>query len=456
MDQTKQRPPAFPAPKNLIDDAITLEVFIAYITDHLRQRHAKKYPAEEPSVSLSPFNIDTFFAEEEEEEKVIPVTVPMRFSIEELKKRRSLNKFAELLAQKRERERCQKQSSSSSTLEQRQLPQKRWVNPKDAGYGLRATMNGGISKIIPPPRANSSKGGLGEKGKQLQEQGGMNTPLLEGTRLAEAISLQFTFAVRRMMNVGQIVTAMMEMEERSVSFAAVGGIGEFSNETELQARKTEDKPWFELELSQENAPDGAGMSRTKDSLLESLLVVAEEQKQEEEEPWWAKPLAISPPKKKAATFWSVPDSTDDEEEVAVKKEVKRTPTKMLASASMARSTTFLSFFETAAYTIPGEPAHRRMLGIETEVYEIVEPATLMGPISTIVRNQMVNASYRRKVVSSLVQPVGVTEEAVRVGLAKDDRWREVCTKEVVKDAITLLVQNGQLKRLGGGLYRLSI
>lgn len=189
-------------------ESLTLDVFTAYIIDHLTRHYNKAHPP----VSDSDYESDADSGGD-----TPPPLPPLKFDLLQLENTKSLRVFAQLLAQKLAQDKINK--SSVKLAPSGLVEKKRWV----AGSGYSR----GAAKILPPPSSIYSASSIQVTGNESMDTStasvsgtqlrGLRSVVavgpLQGDELLKATSRQFLNAVRRMCKDGRIVSAPEEPEE---------------------------------------------------------------------------------------------------------------------------------------------------------------------------------------------------------------------------------------------------
>lgn len=106
-----------------------------------------------------------------------------------------------------------------------------------------------------------------------------------------------------------------------------------------------------------------------------------------------------------------------------------------------------------------------MTGVDSEVFHVVT-RDLLGPVILgIVKEEAqrnaqqwrprLTRDHNHEEATKVVDTRGITEDSIRAVLSRNPRWRAVfATSPVVKDAITMLLNRGNLEWYGLKKYEL--
>lgn len=140
--------------------------------------------------------------------------VPKQFTLPELQQSKTLNSFAMLAAQAREKAKRKKAIQKNADI--KRSPSKdektwRYRNASDCGVTFAPSAQSAAAKILPPAASQSSAAG----GKENRDKDG---PTLRGPMLDYAMKRRFEDALRYLRRKGRIIVASDQLEDRKPLF----------------------------------------------------------------------------------------------------------------------------------------------------------------------------------------------------------------------------------------------
>jgi hypothetical protein len=503
-----KKPPRLPHPRTVGE--FTLDIFIAYILEHLNRHHMSSHPLFFATPASSPvksnsndrMGMEMGFGDHDEEEEdcetnLPPLPPPLQFDLSRLEGSKSLRLCAELSAQRKARDALN--NKKKGVIHRPAM--KQYVN-QSIGIGsmLRASTNQGVAKILGPPRkitahqgdaSTSSFNGntsFGSTSISSTSRSALSTKVegpLEGDGLLKEMSRQFKSAILKMCKQGQII--VNDKEPLVLSLPKAMNRNTASTKLGLTWKAAPQSAMMEFimdgdeddilgDLPRKKSKDGEDEPTPKKKITPSCRMSFSDS--EDDAPVVKKIRVVKKrlTRDQIVAPWEE-DSTDDETVAQVeakkrKKEPKAEKRAIKGSSSIKsspyrpRSNPPPRSFDDDSVSISGESSTDLMTGDAEESYQVVTAELLCPLVLTLIQAELsrpwkpeleraaINGNQwnTKKATIAPVEssrPRGVSEETIRSGLAKVGRLRAVYARSTcVVAAVDLLIDRGYLVRSG--------